>query len=359
MLSEEVGVVHRSWPETDDAVGQVVEGAVDRLLAAGDRPDAPRLWGAVRATSPGGKRLRPRLLLDAFGALVEGAEPREPREVAVRVAAALELLHHALLVHDDVIDGADSRRGRPNVSGTFAAQARESGATAGQAQAYGAAAGILAGDLALAGAVRAVALCGARPWTTERLLDLVDETLHLTADGELSDVGLSTGPCAELDEALRVAERKTAAYSFQLPLRAAAVLAGREDLDADVRQLGRDLGLAFQLRDDLDGVFGDPARTGKSNASDLREGKCTPLVVLARGTWAWLELSAVLGRPDAGEQDLQRARDLLAACGAGAAVEALAGDLEDAAARLAVELGLGVLAERFSGSRPAPAGSVS
>ena len=118
---------------------------------------------------------------------------------------------------------------------------------------------------------------------------------------ELADVRLSLGGCADLDETLRTAERKTAVYSFQLPLRAAVILAGREDLDTGVRRLGRDLGLAFQLRDDLDGVFGDPAETGKSNASDLREGKCTPLVALAHGTSAWGELSTLLGDPDAGD----------------------------------------------------------
>jgi geranylgeranyl diphosphate synthase type II len=356
----EVGTVHRSSPGSQhgDPVGPVVEGAVDRLLDAGDRPDGTRLWGSVRGTSRGGKRLRPRILLDTYDALA-GAAPRESREVVVRVAAALELLHHAFHVHDDVIDGADTRRGRPNVAGTFAARARESGASPRQAQNYGAAAGILAGDLALTGAVRAIALCGALPETTERLLDLVDEALHLTADGELADVWLSLGPCADLDETLRAAERKTAVYSFQLPLRAAAILAGRDELDVPLQRLGRDLGVAFQLRDDLDGVFGDPARTGKSNSSDLREGKCTPLVALARGTWAWDELSAVLGDPGAGEPELGRARELLEACGARAAVELLAADLEREAATLGRELGLGVLAERVTGTGPDPAWSAA
>ncbi|MFE7405099.1 polyprenyl synthetase family protein [Isoptericola sp. NPDC057559] len=341
-----------STPDAVDQVGGAVEGAVESLFAAGDRPDGTRLWGAVRGTSHGGKRLRPRILVEAYDALA-GAAPPEPREVAVRVGAAVELLHHAFLVHDDVIDGADTRRGRPNVAGAHAAQALESGASPRQARDYGAAAGILAGDLALAGAVRAVALCGAAPATTERLLDVLDEAMHLTADGELADVWLSLGSsCADLDEVLLTAERKTAVYSFQLPLRAAAILAGRDDLDAGVQRLGRDLGVAFQLRDDLDGVFGDPAETGKSNASDLREGKCTPLVALARGTWAWEELSTVLGRPDAAEPELDRARELLAACGARAAVEALARVLERDAVRLGEEFGLGVLAARVAGPVP-------
>ncbi|MFF2453441.1 polyprenyl synthetase family protein [Isoptericola sp. NPDC058082] len=353
MLGEEVGRMERSsWagePSTADT--EHIEDAVDRLFVTGPRPEDARLWESVRGTSRGGKRLRPRLLLAAYDALAPAAPP-EPREVALAVAAALELLHHAFLVHDDVIDEADTRRGRPNVAGAFAARAREAGVDDRRAEGYGAAAGILAGDLALAGAVRAVALCGAAPATTERLLDALDETLHVTADGELADVRLSLGPCADLDETLRTAERKTAAYSFQLPLWAAAVLAGRDDLEPDVLRLGRDLGLAFQLRDDLDGVFGDPEVTGKSNASDLREGKCTPLVALARGTWAWGELSAVLGDPDAGEPELARARELLAACGARAAVETLVADLERDARALGRDLGLDAVVERLVGTGP-------
>ena len=350
-----------SW--AGDVAGRDLDDAVDRLLAAGDRPEDARLWESVRDTSRGGKRIRPLLLLGTYDVLAPSAtsalpEPSarsarpEPREVALAVAAALELLHHAFLVHDDVIDEADTRRGRPTVSGAYADRAREAGVDDRRAGDYGAAAGILAGDLALAGAVRAVALCGAAPATTERLLDVVDETLHVTADGELADVRLSLGPCADLDETLRTAERKTAAYSFQLPLRAGALLAGRDDLEPGVLRLGRALGLAFQLRDDLDGVFGDPRTTGKSNASDLREGKCTPLVALARGTWAWDGLRAVLGDPDAGEPELRRARELLAACGARAAVETLVADLERDALALGHDLGLGVLVERLVPAGP-------
>ncbi|MFC7877226.1 polyprenyl synthetase family protein [Isoptericola sp. NPDC057391] len=348
--SKEVGAVHRASHRGDDPVDLVVEGALQRLLDDGERQDGTRLWDAVRGTSRGGKRLRPRILLDAYDALA-GVAPPEPRDVALRVAAALELLHHAFLAHDDVIDGADTRRGRPNAAGMHAAQALESGASTRQAQGYGAAAGILAGDLALAASVRAVALCGAAPAATERLLDVVDEAMHLTADGELADVRLSLGGCADLDETLRTAERKTAVYSFQLPLRAAVILAGREDLDGGVQRLGRDLGLAFQLRDDLDGVFGDPAETGKSNASDLREGKCTPLIALAHGTAAWGELSTLLGDPDAGDAALQWARELLEACGARAAVETLAANLERDAVVVGHDLGLGALAEAVAGAR--------
>src|SRR5699024_1219415 len=131
-----------------------------------------------------------------------------------------ELLHTAFVIHDDVIDGDDVRRGRPNVSGTFQARARNTGVSPARARLYGEAAGILAGDLALAGAVREVALCGARPQVVVRLLDLLEEVLHRSAVGELADVRVSLTPDASMTEVLDVAECKTAAYSFELPLRA-------------------------------------------------------------------------------------------------------------------------------------------
>ncbi|WP_425953445.1 polyprenyl synthetase family protein [Xylanimonas sp. McL0601] len=277
-----------------------VETAVARALQPGRLGQSP-VWDVLRSTAQGGSRLRPRVLLAAYDDL-GGPSPREVRAVAERVAGAIELLHTAFLAHDDVIDDDHIRHGRPNVAGTYAATALRAGTSAKDAHAYGAAAGILAGDLALATAFREVALCGAHASVTAALLDLFDRTMHVTADGELSDVWLGLdrpGDDADLAVVLAAAERKTAAYTFELPLRAAALLAGSQDLEVSLSLLGRALGLAFQLRDDLVGTFGDPAVTGKSASSDLREGKRTALVMLARGTPAWERIAGVLGRPDA------------------------------------------------------------
>nr|WP_281360134.1 polyprenyl synthetase family protein [Isoptericola halotolerans] len=298
----------------------------------------------------GGRRVRPRILLQAYDALAGPDAPADAR-AARHVAAAVELLHTAFLAHDDVIDGDLVRRGRPNVAGRHATEARSAGATDAAARGYGTAAGILAGDLALAGAFRTVATSGAGAAQTARLLELFDEILHVTADGELADVWSSVATCATLEDVLTTAERKTAVYTYGLPLRAAAVLAGRTDLDEPLTRLGRELGLAFQLQDDLDGTFGDPAVTGKSAASDLREGKATALVVLARGTGAWDEIAPVLGDPDATDQDHDRVRDALERCGARAAVERLVVRHRSAAESLADELGLAEAVRLTSGAR--------
>ena len=205
------------------------------------------------------------------------------------VGAAVELLHTAFVIHDDVIDGDDVRRGRLNVSGTFTSRTLAAGATADEAAGLGRAAGILAGDLALAAAIRAVATCGAATDVVHRLLDLFDAALHTTAAGELADVrfSLHLDPVS-LAESLAMEEQKTSAYSFALPLQAGAVLAGADEHTVDrLGEAGLMLGVAFQLVDDLIGVFGDPARTGKSATSDLRTRKQTPLLVHATTTPEW------------------------------------------------------------------------
>lgn len=316
------------------------ERALHRFFADGARTagtaDHRALWAALEDAADGGKRVRPTLLTTVYQAL-GGTDT----QVASEVAAGLELLHTAFLVHDDVIDADLVRRGRPTVSGAFAAHARAAGASARRAARYGDAAGILAGDLALVGAVRTIALCGADPATVRRLLDLVDRALHLTAAGELTDVRLSLAPSDDVAETLLMEEHKTAVYSFELPLQLAAVLAGAGP--DDVRALGRFgrlLGLAYQLRDDVDGLFGDVALTGKDAGSDLREGKFTPLMAYARTTAAWPRIAPHVGAAATDEATLVRVRALLVECGAHGWVEHLAADLcreaREAVAHLAI-----------------------
>lgn len=287
------------------------------------------LWDVLEGLTQGGKRFRPALLTRLYAAL-GGQEPA----VAARVADAVELLHTAFVIHDDVIDGDDIRRGRANVNGTFTARATAEGVRPDRARRYGEAAGILAGDLALAGAVREVALCGARPDVVVRLLDLLEDVLHRSAAGELADVRVSLMGDTTVDEALDVAEWKTAAYSFQLPLQAAAILADApDDVVAALGDVGRALGTAFQLRDDLDGVFGTVERTGKDPLCDLREGKGTALVALARTSPLWPQLAHYVGDPRLTPAGASIACELLEASGARCAVEELIDDLHDEAIR--------------------------
>jgi geranylgeranyl pyrophosphate synthase len=300
------------------------------------------LWDALTEAADGGARMRPTLIRAAYEAF--GGRDAAAAE---RLGAAVELLHTAFVVHDDVIDHDVVRRGRLNVSGAFVARAVADGVAPHPSASYANAAGILAGDLALVGALLATARVSDDPDVAQRLLALVDEAVLETAAGELDDVRASLG-VDELDErqVLRTAERKTAAYSFSLPLRAAAVLAGAdEQMQARLDRLARRLGVAFQLRDDLLGVFGDEDTIGKSALSDLREGKATALVAHARTTPQWPELSTLVGDPHLTASGAARARELLVRCGARAHVEALVDDDVAAARDQARRLGLGGVLE--------------
>lgn len=296
-----------------------------------------RLWETLASATEGGKRLRPAL----FGAAYEAWGGTDAASAAA-VGAAIELLHTAFVVHDDVIDGDDTRRGRPNVSGAHAQQARAVGVDDGRAESYGVAAGILAGDLALTAALRALATCPAPRPTVERLLDLFDGALHTTAAGELADVWMSLGVDRPLlEETLSMEERKTGVYSFALPLQAAAVLAGAPHSSIEAAgHVGRLLGISFQLVDDLLGVFGDPNVTGKSCLSDLRFGKQTSLVAHARTTSAWPEIAQYVGRPDLSAEEAGAARAALTACGSRHFVAGLAGEYADGALALADVTGM-------------------
>ena len=338
-------------PAASPSVGDAVQVLLDEGRVRADKVGLGQreLWDAVVAAADGGKRFRPTLLVRTHAAL-GGRQPA----VAARVGAAVELLHTALVIHDDVIDRADVRRGRLNVRGRYARGAAQQGADRAAAEHVGSSAALLAGDLALAAAVRAVATCGADAPTTERLLDLVDDALHAGTAGELADVVLATGTePAALEAVLDSARLKTAAYSFVLPLLAAAVLAEAPASTQDaLAAAGVDLGIAFQLRDDVLGVFGDPAVTGKSALSDLREGKQTALVAHARTTTAWPVVEQHLGRADLTEEDAAVVRAALERSGSREHVERLAEDRTAAALDMLRPFDLdSVVVEVLSGPR--------
>lgn len=297
--------------------------------------DRAMLGIALRLGTEGGKRFRPWLFATTYEQLADGGQ-RCGQEVLDSVAASLELLHSAFVIHDDVIDNDDTRRGRPSVPGWFAASSGAASPT------FARAGGILTGDLALAAAVRGMATCGAPPHVTTALLDLLDAMLQDSAAGELADVRLADGGLVPtVEEALAVAELKTAAYSFVLPMQAAALVAQAGDaVIAQVGEVGRALGIAFQLRDDLCGMFADADTTGKDPVGDLREGKRTPLVAHAAHTDEWWRIHPHLGNPSAGEVELAEVRRALVDAGSAAHVEQLVARLVRRARLHARSLGL-------------------
>ncbi|MFC7489856.1 MULTISPECIES: polyprenyl synthetase family protein [unclassified Knoellia] len=329
-------MARRQTPALDEALDRWVDAGGRRAWPLG--VDFHEMWSALGRCSSGGKRVRPELLLTAHRCYGGG-----DHDVVVRVAAALELLHTAFVIHDDVIDRDLVRRGSHNVSGTFVERAAERGASADGCLTAGVAAGVLAGDLALAGAVRGIALCGANRPMTERLLDLLDHSIAVTAAGELDDVLLSV--CESHDVAVEdivtMQQHKTAVYSFQLPLQAGALLAGApEDAQEPLGAVGRLMGIGFQLVDDLRGVFGEESTTGKSALGDLREGKLTTLIVHARSTVAWPHIAPHVGDQELTENTARVVRDLLEESGSREFVARLAQDHLDQGLRTARESGL-------------------
>jgi len=281
------------------------------------------LWGVLARSSEGGKRFRPQMVLTAYEAL-GGTD----REASARVGAAFELLHTALIVHDDVIDRDFSRRGIPNVSGSYRDTATTAGIATPAAEHRGLSAAVIAGDLALTGASRMLLAVDCEAGLRAQLLDILDEAVFASAGGEMVDVefSLSAAP-PTVDEVLAMERAKTAVYSFEAPLQAGAVLAGAPDaLVGLLGAFGREVGTAYQVVDDLLGVFGTEAETGKTTLGDLREGKRTVLVAHAATTVEWPTIEPFLGKPDLSEAEAEHVRGRLELSGARAFAEQLVRD---------------------------------
>ena len=287
--------------------------AAARLRASDYGDHYVALWNGLEQASKGGKRVRPTMVLAAYA----GFGGRD-LSLVTPVAVSFELLHTAFLIHDDVIDRDIARRGVANIAGQFASRAIAHGAADRQASAWAVTAGILAGDLALSEAHRILARLPVDTGRRTRLLDLLDRAVFVSAAGELADVtNASRQHPLGVDEVIATLEQKTAVYSFEAPLQAGAVLSGATDAAVDVLgRFGRLVGVAFQLTDDILGVFGDPARTGKSATADLREGKQTALIAHAGGTSAWPAIAPFVGNPTLSEAEAELVRDLLRDCGA-------------------------------------------
>ncbi|MGW5671703.1 polyprenyl synthetase family protein, partial [Micromonospora sp. NPDC003776] len=266
----------------------------------------------------GGKRLRP--LFCYWGWRGAGGPDGRPIVVA---AAALELFHAFALIHDDILDGSDRRRGKPSVHRIFADLHATSG-WQGDPEAYGRDAALLCGDLCAAWSGQMFHGCGLDPERIRRGHVLLARMRAEVIAGEYLDV-LGSAGAGSVAEALTVIRLKTARYTVTRPVQIGAALAGAEpDAVAALAGFGDPIGEAFQLRDDLLGVFGDPAVTGKSNLDDLREGKATVLLALARaaaGPARAARLRALVGDPGLDQAGAAEVRGIIEATGARAAVE--------------------------------------
>jgi geranylgeranyl diphosphate synthase type I len=306
------------------AVQVVLDGFVAERAAQMTElgPDARRLSDAAAAAVHGGKRFRAMFCHWGFRSVRAPADPEEAQGL-LRATAALELLHASALVHDDYMDASDTRRGRPSAHKAFAAEARAAG-WPGQPDQYGAAAAILLGDLLLAWADELLRGCGLGQAEVLDALRVFDVTRTEVIAGQFLDVSVQARGESDVEQAMRVLRYKSAKYSVERPLHVGAALAGGDEaLRSALSAYGVPLGEAFQLRDDLLGVFGDPETTGKPAGDDLSEGKRTVLVALAlegADPGDARRLESALGQPLSGREvaELQR---LIERSGAHAQVE--------------------------------------
>ena len=271
-------IASRIRKEIDEALYTFVDR--QRPLLGDISGDLSPLLTALDALLAGGKRLRPAFCY--WGWRGSGGDDRTE---FFTVAASLELLQAGALIHDDVMDGSDTRRGQPAAHRRLEALHAESG-WRGSAQAFGSGAAILLGDVCLTwcdemfqgSGLAAEALSRGRPiFDRMRTEIMCGQYLDLLGQAR----GRRPGGHEAVEAALRIVVFKSAKYTIERPLQLGAALAGADEASVEaLSAYGLPLGVAFQLRDDVLGVFGDPDETGKPAGDDLREGKRTVLVAL-------------------------------------------------------------------------------
>jgi geranylgeranyl diphosphate synthase type I len=322
--------------EFRDAVGLAVSeflGGQRRRLDAIGPEVRPLLDQALHFTA-GGKRFRPAFCY--WGYVAAAGEPADQAAV-LRAAGSLDLLHVSALAHDDVMDGSATRRGGPASHVVFAG-AHSGAGWRGDSEVFGRAGAILLGDLLLMWSAEMWGGSGLGAEAIERARPYLDLVRTEVTVGQYLDIvaqAAVTDPSSALDRAGRVLEYKSARYTVTRPSQLGAALGGgSSELIDGLGRYGSPLGRAFQLRDDILGLYGDESLTGKPAGDDLREGKRTLLVAHAMGLAspaAADRLDALLGDAGLDLAGIAEAREIIRSSGALARVETTIGSELDAA----------------------------
>ncbi|MFD0360229.1 polyprenyl synthetase family protein [Nocardia sp. GCM10030253] len=299
---------------------QAIRGQVDAALADFLR-DKARAGAKLRLPEEitralhtflfaGGKRIRPLLCVLGWYAAAGSAAP--PQAV-IKAAASLELFHASVLIHDDIIDNSETRRDRPTVHRALAGLYDDRP----DPIRFGADAAIVLGDLAMVWSAELLDIAQLTAAQLGAARTVVDAMRSDVMYGQYLDLLASGRPSGDIDRAMQIVRYKTVAYTFDSPLHLGAAIAdaGARIHDA-LTCYARPLGEAFQLQDDLLGVYGDPARTGKSNLEDLRDGKHTVLVAIAlehADAEQAARLRSLLGDPELDDCGAASCRDIIAA----------------------------------------------
>ena len=267
-----------------------------------------------------GKRLRP---LFAYAGIISAGGALNP--ATTKAISSLELLQACALIHDDLMDGSDTRRGKPSIHRHFES-IHVQDELEGFAPAYGLASAVLLGDLALVWSNQLLNTSGISAQELARVLPTFDEMRVELMAGQFLDIHEQTQKNTDLGRSMKIARYKSGKYTIERPLHMGAVLSGQSspELLLALSEYGLPLGEAFQFRDDLLGVFGDPSVTGKPAGDDLREGKRTALIAMtdARCTDAMREESRkYFGKNDLDEKGVAILQEMIESTGAKAELE--------------------------------------
>ena len=305
---------------TDEYIKAYCERRASEALELG--PTYVRLWQSIEnLILAGGKRLRPYMLLMTYQAY----HPEGQLNDVLPAAVAQEIIHSAMLIHDDIIDRDSTRYGVQNISGQYNEHYRPYIQDNNERAHMSLSAALLAGDALISDAHRLIRKTN-RP---SELVDQAEEILNMmifeVVGGELFDTEIAFLPKGSISVDA-ISRYKTASYTFVGPLTTGAILAQAPEHDINtLKELSLIIGVGYQLRDDILGTFGNESVTGKSASSDIREGKRTYLIEqfehLATSEQAE-QFTAIFHQLNATEKEIEGAKQLLIESGARAAVEA-------------------------------------
>jgi geranylgeranyl diphosphate synthase type I len=353
---------------TQSAFVDLVQSRIDEVMRAGHTDvsaigrDAESLSAVGASLVKGGKRFRARLAYWGWRAAITYGDPavdadtHPQADLVASLAAGLELFHAAALVHDDIIDNSDTRRGTPAAHRQFETLHTDRNFV-GDAANYGRSSAILLGDLLLAWAddqflTVGIALGDDRnnEFRAELRTMRTDVTAGQFLDNHDSSAWQTISDDVAVERAQRVVLYKSAKYSVEAPLALGAIVGGASpELVGALRSFALPLGFAFQMRDDLLGVFGDTEVTGKPAGDDLREGKRTVLLAMARRNAdrsTVTLLDELVGDPNLSDEQIAMLRATLTGTGADDAIEDLIVRSRERSLSALDELGLDAAVDR-------------
>lgn len=290
----------------------------DKLISEASKHDAlmtQALEHTKRITLSGGKRIRGALLF--YGYL--GAGGREKKKI-LKISAAAEIIHMFLLVHDDIIDHGYMRHGQKTVH-LMVAEKKKNKLDPVKAGHLGESVGIILGEMLYALGNKIILEAGFDAQLTVNAMTRLQEIAITTVLGQSQDITIEYGENPTEDDVLAMYRNKTAKYTFEGPLQVGLILAGCHDKisQKQISNFALPLGVAFQIQDDILGVFGSEKKTGKSTASDIEEGKITLLVAKAREKATALQkkqLASILGKKKVSPKEIMAFQEILRNTGA-------------------------------------------